>query len=82
MARIQPAFANADVAAVFRAYPAPLRARLLALRRLIFDTAAETDGVGPLDETLKWGQPSYLTAASRSGTTIRIVVPLRDAAVR
>jgi len=72
MARIQPAFANADVAAVFRAYPAPLRARLLALRRLIFDTAAETDGVGPLDETLKWGQPSYLTAASRSGTTIRI----------
>jgi hypothetical protein len=25
-----------------------------------------------LQETLKWGQPSYLTAATKSGSTIRI----------
>jgi hypothetical protein len=31
--------------------------------------------VGALDETLKWGQPSYLTTASKSGTTLRIGVP-------
>ena len=66
------AFVDAAVAMVFAAYPKSLRAKLLALRRLIFATAAATDGVGPLQETLKWGQPSYLTSASKSGTTIRI----------
>jgi len=60
------------VAAVFRTYPGPLKARLLALRRLIFDTAKATAGVGALQETLKWGQPSYLTTETKSGSTIRI----------
>src|ERR1700732_485179 len=65
-------FSEPAVDAVFRAYPAPIRARLLALRRLIFDTAKTTKGVGRLEETLKWGQPSYLTAETKSGSTIRI----------
>jgi hypothetical protein len=39
---------------------------------LIFDTARTTDGVGPLEETLKWGQVSYLTTKTKSGSTIRI----------
>ena len=60
------------VDAVFKAYPKPIKARLLALRRLIFDTAKTTTGVGALQETLKWGQPSYLTAETKSGSTIRI----------
>jgi hypothetical protein len=60
------------VDAVFGAYPKPLKAKLLALRRLILDTAAATRGVGELQETLKWGQPSYLTAATKSAGTIRI----------
>lgn len=45
---------------------------MLALRRLIFDTARTTTGVGALEETLKWGQPSYLTSETKSGSTIRI----------
>nr|WP_295888840.1 DUF1801 domain-containing protein [uncultured Devosia sp.] len=61
-----------DVAAVLDAYPAPLRERLMGLRALIAETAAATDGVGPLEETLKWGEVSYLTSASGSGTTVRI----------
>jgi hypothetical protein len=65
-------FKDAQVAAVFRAYPTPLRKRLTALRALVLDVAAKTAGVGALQETLKWGQPSYLTAESGSGTTIRI----------
>jgi len=65
-------FSDAAVDAVFRAYPRPLRSRLLALRRLIFDTAKATKGVGALRETLKWGQPSYLTPETKSGSTIRI----------
>jgi Domain of unknown function (DU1801) len=60
------------VDAVFDAYPKPLKAKLLALRRLIFDTAKTTGGVGALQETLKWGQPSYLTPETKSGSTIRI----------
>jgi hypothetical protein len=60
------------VDAVFGAYPGQVRTKLLALRKLIFDTAKTTSGVGPLEETLKWGQPSYLTTESKSGSTIRI----------
>jgi hypothetical protein len=60
------------VDAIFAAYPKPLKAKLLALRRLIFETARTTKGVGRLEETLKWGQPSYLTPETKSGSTIRI----------
>jgi hypothetical protein len=60
------------VAAAFSSYPKRIRDRLLALRRLILDTARATDGVGPLEEALKWGQVSYLTTMSKSGSTIRI----------
>jgi hypothetical protein len=46
-------FPDPAVAVVFKAYPKPLRARLLALRRLIFDTAGSTStkGVGALQKT-------------------------------
>jgi Domain of unknown function (DU1801) len=65
-------FSDSAVEAVFSAYPKPIRTKLLALRRLILDTAKATSGVGALQETLKWGQPSYLTSESKSGSTIRI----------
>lgn len=66
------AFGSPDVAAAFAARPAAVRGRLKKLRALIFDVAAETKGVGRIEETLKWGQPSYLTAETKSGSTIRI----------
>jgi hypothetical protein len=65
--RIDPA-----ISAVLSAYAKPVKDRLLALRRLIFKTARTTEGVGALEEALKWGQPSYLTSESKSGSTIRI----------
>jgi hypothetical protein len=65
-------FSGPALAAVFEAYPKPVKTKLLALRRLIFKTAKTTKGVGALQETLKWGQPSYLTAETKSGSTIRI----------
>jgi Domain of unknown function (DU1801) len=65
-------FANADVAAAFKSYPADVRRRLMDLRELVFETAAGTDGVGALTEALKWGQPSFLTEETGSGTTVRI----------
>ena len=66
------AFKSSDVAEAFKAYPESIRRKLLFLRQLIFDTALETDGVGELEETLKWGEPAYLTTKSRSGSTVRI----------
>ena len=59
------------VAAVFDAYPPALRSALMALRRLILETATET-GVGDVVEALRWGQPAYLAARPRTGTTVRI----------
>jgi len=67
-----PAISNARVRDAFGKHPKAIQSELMHLRTLIFDTAANTDGVGALEETLKWGQPSYLTANSGSGTTIRI----------
>ena len=62
----------ADVAAVFAGFPERVRRRLLEVRGLIFETAADIEGVGPLTETLKWGEPAYLTGATGSGSTIRL----------
>jgi hypothetical protein len=66
------AIKNSDVAATFESYPPKYRRKLLALRRLILSTAKATEGVGKIEETLKWGEPAYLTSESKSGTTIRI----------
>ena len=68
-------FASPAVAQAFDAYPPNIRRKLLALRALIFKTAAITPGVGKLEETLKWGEPAYLTSQSRSGSTIRLGWP-------
>ena len=59
-------------AAKFNAYPANVKAKLLSLRELILEVAATTDGVGELEETLKWGQISYLTQQTGSGSLIRL----------
>ena len=63
---------NPAVAKVFATYPPKLRQRLLAVRRMIFEVAKQTEGVGKLQETLKWGEPAYLTAETRAGSTIRL----------
>ena len=55
-------------AAVFASYPPALRKKLTALRTLIFDVAKKTEGVGALEETLRWNEPAYLTP-SKAGST-------------
>ena len=60
---------NPQVASVFESYPPAVRKKLLSLRKLILDVAAELTGSGDLEETLKWGEPSYLV---RGGSTIRL----------
>jgi hypothetical protein len=65
-------FDNPGVKLKFDGYPARQREQLMALRDMVFDVAAATPGVGAIEEALKWGQPSYLTPETGSGTTIRI----------
>jgi len=65
-------FADPEVAAVFEGYAPAMRRRLLHLRELIFAAAADLPGIGGLAETLKWGQPAYLTGKPKTGSTIRI----------
>lgn len=60
---------NPEVARIFDSYPESIRKKLLDLRKLILETASETEGIGLIEETLKWGEPSYLT---KTGSTIRI----------
>ena len=63
---------NSEVADVFNSYPQNIKSKLMFLRQLIFDGAASIEGIGKIEETLKWGEPSYLTPESKSGSTIRI----------
>lgn len=60
---------NPDVAEVFNNYPEHIRRKMVFLRQLILDTAAETERVSTVNETLKWGEPSY---RAKGGSTIRM----------
>ncbi len=59
----------AAVKAVYNRYPKPARIQLLKPLDLVFETAANLPKTGPITETLKWGEPSYL---NKAGTTIRL----------
>ena len=60
---------NPEVVSKFNRYPEEVRRKMLELRNLIIETAEETKSVTSLEETLKWGEPSYVT---KYGSTIRI----------
>lgn len=57
-------FNSEQVQQKFVAYPQDMQQRLLFLRQLILDCTDKN-----VEETLKWGEPSYLCA---QGSTIRI----------
>ena len=57
-----------DVASTFQSYPANISKKLLQLRHLIFEVASELN-IEDLEETLKWGEPSYL---NKNGSTLRL----------
>jgi len=57
------------VETVFSNYPDFVRAKMQYLRKLVIETAEETEGISNLEETLKWGEPSFLT---KNGSTLRM----------
>nr|WP_293301637.1 DUF1801 domain-containing protein [Allomuricauda sp.] len=50
-------------------YPDFVRGKMQFLRELVLETAMEIPEITNLEETLKWGEPSFLT---RTGSTLRM----------
>ena len=60
---------NPKVKDVFKNYPKSVQPQLLHLRELVLSAASKINGLEKLEETLKWGEPSYLT---KYGSTVRM----------
>lgn len=58
-----------QVQVAFESYPIEIKSKLTHLRRLILETASDIDSIDEIEETLKWGEPSYLV---KNGSTIRL----------
>ena len=54
---------------VFEKYPIAAKRRLSEIRALVLEAANEIEGLNKLEETLKWGEPSFLT---KHGSTVRM----------
>ncbi|WP_273568002.1 DUF1801 domain-containing protein [Maribacter halichondriae] len=59
---------NPKVKDIFDTYPKTVKSKMLFLRELVLEAASEIEGLQTLEETLKWGEPSYLT---KHGSTLR-----------
>ena len=59
---------NPSVEAIVSNYPDSAKAKFLQIRQLIFNLA-RTNELGAIEETIKWGQPSYLC---KFGSTVRL----------
>ena len=59
---------NPEVDLIFNNYPDFVRGKMLNLRDLIIKTARELEEITHIEETLKWGEPSFLT---KKGSTFR-----------
>ncbi|GAF04200.1 DUF1801 domain-containing protein [Saccharicrinis fermentans] len=60
---------DASVDEVFANYPDSVRDQMQYLRTLVKETAEEMGDVLVLQETLKWGEPSFVT---KNGSTLRM----------
>ena len=54
---------------VFQNYPKEIYPKMMYLRKLVLEVAEEIEGLDKLEETLKWGEPSYL---AKKGSTLRM----------
>ena len=52
-------------------WPEQAQKQLLAVRAILHDVS-ETSQSGPLDESLKWGQPAWRPRRPRTGATLRL----------
>ena len=50
-------------------YPLDIKEKMQGLRTLVVEAASEVEGITHLEETLKWGEPSFVT---KQGSTLRM----------
>lgn len=60
---------NPAVQQVFDKYPPKVKKKIEKLRNLVLEVAGEVEHINHLEETLKWGEPSYLV---KHGSTLRM----------
>ncbi|APX11725.1 hypothetical protein [Tateyamaria omphalii] len=60
-----------DILTRVESWPQSAQSHFLRTRTLVHDVATSED-VGPLDESLKWGQPSWRPKRARTGSTLRL----------
>jgi len=60
---------KSEFEAKLSSYPADIRDKMKVLRNLVREVAEETAEITQLEETLKWGEPSFL---SKHGSTLRM----------
>ena len=60
---------SGDVKDTLQLYPQNIQTKILTIRESIFELAKEHPEIGDIEETLKWGEPSYL---AKSASTIRL----------
>lgn len=53
----------------FKSYPKEIRPKMNFLRKLVLETAEELESIEAIEETLKWGEPSFLV---KKGSTVRM----------
>ncbi|WLD59029.1 DUF1801 domain-containing protein [Salinispirillum sp. LH 10-3-1] len=59
---------KSEIEAKFATYPVAAQEQLKSIRRLVF-SVAEENGLGTVEETLKWGEPSFLV---KGGSAVRM----------
>ncbi|MDP8033666.1 DUF1801 domain-containing protein [Pasteurella atlantica] len=60
---------NPEFETKLESYPDFVRDKMKDLRELVIETAEEVPEITDLEETLKWGEPSFLT---KTGSTLRM----------
>ncbi len=60
---------NPKVVAIFESFPNDVQQRLMEIRDVIFSVQSELNEMDRVEETVKWGEPSYTTLG---GSTVRL----------
>ena len=65
-------FQLAAVKTFYNSQPEWCRVPLLMLREWIFDAGRDNPTIGAISEEMAWGQPSYVTQETKTGTPLRL----------
>ncbi len=61
-----------EISNAITSHPKPVADKLAYLRGLIHQTAEEVADVKSVEESLKWGQPSFAPVPKKTGSSVRL----------